>query len=120
MDDELKEFKEAEDLFNKWSELSDVVYTYTRALWSGHDNILFPFRKRYFYLGALYMFPKYTLRWKFFRILGKKFDQNIKITEVRNPKNHDKLREIALRYNLDPIKFTEEARKQERYWIFLK
>lgn len=29
--EELREFKEAKGLINKWSELSDVAYTYTRA-----------------------------------------------------------------------------------------
>ena len=33
--DELQELKEAYSWLNKWSEMSDVVYTVTRARWSG-------------------------------------------------------------------------------------
>jgi len=120
MNDELEEFKEANGLICKWSELSDVVYTYTRAQWSGHKDIKFPFKKTSFYIGLIYMFPKYTLRWKFFSILGKKFDNNLKITEVRNPEKIKKLEEIAKKYNLDPVKFKIEAEKLMKRWIFLK
>ncbi len=53
------------------------------------------------------MFPKYTLRWRFYRVLGKKIDKNVKITEVRNPKKLEKLEYIAKKYNLDSIKFRD-------------
>lgn len=118
--DELEELKEAKGLVCKWSELSDVVYTYTRAVWSGHKDLDFPFKKASFYAGLIYMFPKYTLRWKFFRILGKKFDKDLKITEVRNPKKIEKLENIAKKYNLDPIKFKAEAESLMKRWVFLK
>src|SRR3989344_7627894 len=117
--DELKEFWEANGLIDKWSELSDVVYTYTRAHWSGHKTIKYPFGKISFFIGLLYMFPKYTLRWKFYRVLGKKIDKNIKITEVRNPKKIEKLKVIAQKYNLNPQQFTDEAKKLIKRWIFL-
>lgn len=120
INDELGEWKEAEGLINKWSELSDVAYTYTRAQWSGHKNIKFPFKKLDLYIGFLYMFPKYTLRWKFFRVLGKRIDSNLKITEVRNPEKIEKLEDIAKKYNLDSIKFKNEAEKLMKKWVFLK
>lgn len=107
-------------MINKWSELSDVVYTYTRAHWSGHKNIEYPLSKISFYVGLLYMFPKYSLRWKFYRVLGKKINKNVKITEVRNPKKIEKLEHIAKKYNLDPIIFKNEAEKLIKKWIFLK
>ena len=118
--DEIQEFKESKGLINKWSELSDISYTYTRALWSGHQDIKFPFKKVFLYIGFVYMIPKYTLRWKFFRKLGKKFDKNLKINEVRNPKKLHKLEDIAIRYNLDPIMFTNEACRLKKRWLFLK
>jgi len=118
--DELEELNEAKGLINKWSELSDVAYTYTRAHWSGHTSIKYPLSKINFYVGLLYMFPKYTLRWKFYRVLGKKIDKNIKITEVRNPKKIEKLKVIAQKYNIDGEKFTQEAKKLMKRWIFLK
>ena len=118
--DELQEFREAKGLINKWSELSDVVYTYTRARWSGHRTIEYPLGKIGFYIGLIYMFPKYTLRWRFFRVLGKKIDSNIKITEVRNPKKIEKLEKMARKYNLNPEQFKTEATKLMKKWIFLK
>ena len=118
--DELEEFKEAKGFINKWSELSDVAYTYTCARWSGHKDVKFPFKKISLYIGFIYMLPKYTLRWKFFRILGRKIDKNLRITEVRNPNKIEKLEKIARKYNLDPIKFKDEAKKLMKKWVFLK
>jgi len=37
--DELEEYKEANGFIEKWSELSDIVYTYTRAKWFGYHEI---------------------------------------------------------------------------------
>ena len=118
--EELKELNETSGLINKWSELSDVVYTYTRAHWSGHKTIEYPLNKISFPLGLLYMFPKYSLRWKFYRVLGQKIDKNIKMTEVRNPKKKEKLKHIASKYNLDGEQFANEANKLMKRWIFLK
>ena len=75
--EELQELKESKGFIHKWSELSDVVYTFTRARWSGHENIKYPLGKISFWVGLLYMFPKYTLRWKFYRVLGKKIGKNV-------------------------------------------
>lgn len=118
--DELEELKEAEGLIHKWSEVSDVVYTYTRAKWSGHKELEFPLRRTHFYIGLIYMFPKYTLRWKFFRKIGKSFDKNLKITEVRNPKKIHKLEDIANKYNLDKDIFKSRSEKLLKRWVLLK
>lgn len=117
---ELKEFDEAKGMINKWSEISDVTYTYTRAHWSGHTDIKYPLTKIHFYVGLLYMFPKYSLRYKFYRILGKRIDKNAKLKEVRNPKKIEKLKHIARKYNLDEDKFEQEAKKLMAWWVFLK
>ena len=118
--DETAEYYEAHGFVSRWSELSDVVYTYTRAKWGGYDDVKFPFSNFKYFLGILYMFPKFTLRWKFYNTLGKKFDKNLKLTEVRNPKKIEKLEHIAKKYNLDPVRFRDEAVKLMKYWIFLK
>jgi len=118
--DELFELGEAKGIISKWSEISDVVYTYTRARWSGHKELDFPLKKYHFYIGLVYMFPKYTLRWKFFNKLGKKFDKKLNITEVRNPKKVQKLEDIADRYNLDKDEFKKEVKRLSKKWIFLK
>jgi hypothetical protein len=120
INDEYQEYLEARGFIDIWSELSDVAYTYTRAVWSGHKDVKFPFGKTRFIIGLLYMFPKYSLRWKFYNKLGKKFDENLHITEVRNPVKIEKLDHVAKKYNLDPIKFKSEAQKLMKYWVFLK
>jgi hypothetical protein len=120
MADELAEYEEAKGLIDSWSELSDVVYTYTRAKWSGHNTIDFPLSKILLPIGILYMIPKYTLRWKFFRDLGHQFDKGLNISEVRNPKKIEKLKNIAERYNLNPEEFTQRALELMKGKIFFR
>jgi hypothetical protein len=67
MQDELEEYHTARGIVHKWSEVSDVVYTYTRGKWSGHHSLVFLFSRRAYVVGLVYMFPKYTLQWLFFR-----------------------------------------------------
>lgn len=119
MADELAEYNEATGLIDTWSELSDVAYTYTRAKWSGHTTIDFPLSKTKYFIGILYMIPKYSLRFKFFRDLGHRFDESLNISEVRNPKKIEKLKAIAEKYNLDPDAFTDQATRLMRRRIFL-
>ncbi len=118
--DECAELEAAHGLIETWSELSDVVYTYTRAQWSGHEHISFPLSRFHFFIGLLYMFPKYTLRWHFFRTLGKNIDPELVISEVRNPKKAHKLDGIAQKYNIDPELFKNEAQRLMRRRLFLK
>jgi len=120
MADELAEYEDASGFVDTWSELSDVVYTYTRAKWSGHTTIDFPLSKIKYFIGILYMIPKYSLRWKFFRKLGHHFDKNLNISEVRNPKKIEKLKTIAEKYNLDPEKFTQQAKVLMKKHLFFK
>ncbi len=120
MTDELTEYNEASGVIDSWSELSDVAYTYTRANWSGHKNIKFPLSKWQFYLGIVYMIPKYTLRWRFFRKLGHQFDKNLNISEVRNPRKITKLIVLAEKYHLDPTLFQIRAEEMLRHTFLLK
>jgi len=66
------------------------------------------------------MFPKFTLRWRFFRELGHQFDKNLNISEVRNPKKIEKLKNIAEKYNIDPNDFTQKAMLLMKNRIFFK
>ncbi len=120
MADELAEYMEAETFVEIWSELSDVAYTYTRARWSGHNEITFPLSAARFYFGVLYMVPKYTLRWRFFRELGREFNLALKISEVRNPQKVEKLKSIAEKYHLDADEFTKRATHKMKGRLFLK
>ncbi len=114
--DELAELREAKGVVAIWSELSDIVYTVTRARWSGH-NLAFPLSKTEFFIGTCYMLPKYTLRWLFFRKLGKSFGKDFHM--VRNPSKPAKLRALAEMEGIDPTAFESRAKRLLRFWPLL-
>ncbi len=118
--DELAEYERDEGSLERWSELSDIVYTYTRARWSGHTDMSFPLTRKHFLLGALYMFPKYTLRWLFFVFAGRILKSKRLIREVRNPQRISKLDEIAEKYGLEKEAFHCACRKLLKSWPLLK
>ena len=120
MADEMREYKTAVRFMERWSEVSDVVYSYTRAKWSGHSELSFPLPRRYLIWGALYMFPKYTLRWLFFVIVGKLAGSPQIIRAVRNPQKSEKLKNIAAAYHLDEERFFALCQNLLKYWILLK
>lgn len=119
VEDELAELKEAKGILHKWSEYSDVVYTVTRGRWGGFE-IQSPISKQHFAIGSVYMFPKYSLRWLFFKRAGSKLNPQRPLREVRNPKKLHKLDYIARKYGLPPDKFADVCKKQLKYWPLLK
>ncbi|MDP2631260.1 MAG: hypothetical protein Q8P30_00650 [Candidatus Uhrbacteria bacterium] len=118
--DEMSELKEARGFFNRWSELSDVVYTVSRAHWSGHKSIKWKMGAGKYLWGMLYMFPKYTLRWIFFLLAGKLTKKNTKLREVRNPAKVHKLQDIAVRNKLDVERFERTCKRLLKFWPLLK
>ena len=118
MADEYAELQEARGIVYTWSELSDVAYTYGRSKWSGHD-ITLPISKSRYYIGLIYMYPKYTLRYAFFRRAGKKAGATTKLCEVRNPRKTHKLHFIADSYSIDKETFQKICEAQLRYWPLL-
>ena len=116
--DELEELHESTGQINKWSELSDVAYTYSRGKWSGHDLSL-PISKLQYCIGLFYMYPKYTLRYLFFKRAGQSINSNLIIKEVRNPKKTHKLHFIAQSYGIDKSLFQKQCEKQLKYWPLL-
>ncbi len=117
--DETLEFYQAKGLIEKWSELSDVVYTCTRANWGGYKNIKFQFSMPMYFYGLIYMIPKYSLRWLFFKYVAKKSGSNCKIREVRNPRKAEKLKHIAKKYNLEPNIFIQKTEETLKWWFLL-
>jgi hypothetical protein len=118
LEDEVSEYHSEQKMIARWSELSDIAYVCTRAQWSG-VYIIFPFNKLLFYLGVMYMIPKYTARWFFFRQAGKKLKAAKTIREVRNPKKTHKLHSIAEEYGVDIEMFQRICEKQLKYWPLL-
>jgi len=113
------EFEEARGIIEKWSELSDIVYTHTRAKWGGHKNFKFPMSPVFYVTGVFYMIPKYSLRYLFFRHVAKKIGSKSKIREVRNPSRLEKLKHIAEKYDLDSERFIQEVKKTLKWWPLL-
>lgn len=120
MADELAEYHEETNLIKKWSEASDVVYTYSRSKWSGHD-LTFPLGKLAYVLGFLYMIFKYTGRYLFFRSAGRKAGADKDIRCVRNPKKLHKLDDILTeqKINVDVQKLKSICQKRLKYWPLL-
>jgi hypothetical protein len=118
--DEVLEYHEAKGFFPTWSEISDVVYTHTRAKWTGYTHFRFPLHWYHYPIGLVYMYPKYTLRWLFFRKVGKIFGKHGMIHEVRNPRKIEKLQVLAEKYQIDKEKFVEECKKLLQWWPLLK
>lgn len=118
MAEELEEYRAAQGIIMKWSELSDVVYTCSRTRWSGH-SIKFPMSGWRYALGMVYMYPKYTSRWFFFRRAGRRLGSSKQVDEVRNPRKVAKLHSIAKRYGLNELEFQAACEKQLTYWPLL-
>lgn len=119
MADELAEYRTAVGMVHRWSEVSDVVYTYTRGKWSGHRALVFPLSQSAYIIGLVYMFPKYTLRWLFFRHIARAMGATHTVTEVRNPKKLHKLVDIAQHNDLEPHEFTRRAQALMKWWLLL-
>ena len=119
MADELAEYHEETKLLKKWSEASDVVYTYTRSKWTGHDGVEFPLGASAYAFGILYMFPKYSLRQLFFQRAGKKAGMGTRLICVRNPTKTHKLHTIAKENGIDKQRFQSICERQLKYWVLL-
>jgi hypothetical protein len=107
-------------LLKKWSELSDVAYTCTRARWSGHE-LEFPLAKWQYPLGILYMYPKYSGRFLFYRRAGRKAGANKDIRCVRNPRKLHKLDEILAEQHIqvDRPRLHDVCQHQLKRWPLL-
>lgn len=121
--DELEEYHEAKGIVPTWSEISDIVYTHTRAQWTGYKHFIFPLPWYQYAIGWLYMFPKYTLRWSFFWVAARLTDKNIRMRELRNPKKVEKLYGLAEKYRMDDKTkeiFVGKCKRLLKYWPLLK
>ena len=118
--EEYEELLVARGWIEHWSEYSDVVYTLTRARWSGYVDVQSPINCLQFVYGSVYMFPKITLRFWYYQRAAKKAGYNGRVTEIRNPQKEHKVREIADKYGIDADAFVRVCRNQLKYWPLLK
>lgn len=117
---EFQELRHARGWLERWSEMADVACAYTRGRWgSGHAGLYCPLGPGRYRLGLLYAVPKYTSRWLFYYVAGRKVGASRKLTEVRNPRKREKLCAIALRYEIPPEEFVEVCQRLARWWPLL-
>ena len=117
---ELSEYEAETKAIKRWSELSDITYTCSRARWSGY-YLPFPLKRYQYWLGLIYMLPKYTNRFLFFRMAGRKAGANKDIRCVRNPNKLEKIDETIRDQNVevDLEKLKNICQKQRRFWLLL-
>ena len=106
--EELRERRIATTPWQKLSETSDVFFSISRAQYDGFPvRKLPPFFATSHVLVYVYMLAKFTLRWNFFRtaaIICNAPHCNL-VREVVNPNKDQKLEEVALRHQIDPMEF---------------
>jgi hypothetical protein len=117
MTGELEEYHDADGWLHHWSELSDVVYTHSRTtVYDGYE-MDFPLSLFHYMAGLPYMYGKYSSRWLFYHLVGKKFGSDVRA--VLNPKKEEKLRRVAGFFDLPPDEFVTECIKLQKKWLFL-
>ncbi len=106
--EELRERRIAKTPWQKLSETSDVFFSSSRARYDGFPvRKVPPFVTSRHVLVYAYMLTKFTLRWKFYRTAAiicnaPHYDS---VREVVNPSKDQKLEEVAMRHQIDPVEF---------------
>lgn len=119
LQEELQERRNAKTWLRKLSETSDVFFSISRAHYDGYPVRRLPSFGVVRHLPIYaYMLVKYTSRWRFYRTVAVLCNapRNDLVREVVNPDRDQKLEEVALRYQLDPIKFREVGCHVRRAW----
>ena len=116
--EELKERRAATTSLRRLSETADVYFTCSRAEYDG-----FPLRKLppCSALASAYMVGKFTSRWMFYRLLALSCRclEHGSVREVVNPGKDSKLREVAMRHQIDCSRFMTVGRRLRRVWPLL-
>jgi hypothetical protein len=115
--EERQELQEATTFLQKISESSDVIFSISRARHDGYDIHPLPrFFDRDYTLAYMYMIGKFSSRWMFFRTAAFLSRAPHPVREVVNPTKDDKLRVVAVRHQIDPIRFKRICRRLLRIW----
>jgi len=120
--EELRERRIAKTPWQKLSETSDVFFSSSRARYDGFPvRKVPPFVTSRHVLVYAYMLTKFTLRWKFYRTAAiicnaPHYDS---VREVVNPSKDQKLKEVAMRHQIDPVEFKRVCRQLRQVWPLL-
>eukprot|EP00697_Spironema_sp_BW2_P004266 gnl/Spiro4/1580_TR837_c0_g1_i1.p1 gnl/Spiro4/1580_TR837_c0_g1~~gnl/Spiro4/1580_TR837_c0_g1_i1.p1 ORF type:complete len:175 (+),score=13.63 gnl/Spiro4/1580_TR837_c0_g1_i1:79-525(+) len=119
---EMREFRQASTRLHRLSELSDISFTYTRAISNGY-HVPNPFVLTSVPSRCVidaYMIVKYSTRFYFYRFCGWRAGHPTTLREVRNPMKTNKLEEIAKGNRIaDVDHFVRICVWWRRYWPFL-
>lgn len=119
--EELRERRSAKTSWQMFSETSDVVFSSSRAEYDGFPvRRLPPFVTPRHILVYAYMLAKFTLRWKFYRTVAILCNapQYDLVREVKNLSKDHKLKEVALRYHINPVDLKELFVNCDEYGLF--
>ncbi|RSM02831.1 hypothetical protein CEP52_007731 [Fusarium oligoseptatum] len=119
--EELYERRQAKTLCQKLSETADVFYIISRSHHDGYPLRHLPGFACSHLLVYAYLLPKYTLRWKFYRLAAYQCGSPNAgfVREVVNPAKDHKLHEVASRHGIDPETFTRVCRRLRYFWPLL-
>lgn len=115
--EERQELNEAKTWLGKLSESSDFIFSISRARHDGYDIHPLPhfFDLRYT-LPYIYMIWKFSSRCMFYRTAAFLYRAPHSVREVVNPTKDDKLYQVAIRHQLDPVQFKQICRRLLRVW----
>lgn len=120
--EELQERRIANPGWQRLSESSDVLFSILRAQHDGHSvGNPPPFRTWHNSLAYAYMVAKYTSRWMFYRMAARfcSSADHHTVFEVVNPARDHKLEEVALRHQINTLRFCKVCRRLRRVWPLL-
>lgn len=118
--EEKQELQEAVTLLEKLSEASDVLFSISRAQYDGfYIQPLPSLSDPKYTLAYLYMLSKFSSRCLFYITVSILFRAPHTVREVVNPTKIDKLHQVAIRHQLDPVQFTQMCQKLLRLWPLL-
>jgi len=120
--EEIEELLEAPNRIYRLSETTDVFFAISRAKYDGFPIESIPSFPETFPRSIVYpyMIWKYTARWALYKAVAKFCGGDWKnMREVVNPGKDSKLVEVALRHNIDPVKFVKVGRRIRRVWPLL-
>lgn len=115
--EEIRELQKANNGLEKLSEASDVLFSISRARHDGYNIRPLPsFFDRKYMLVYMYMIGKFSSWWMFFRTAALLCRAPHLMREVVNPAKDKKLRQVAVRHEIDPIRFEQVCQRLLHIW----
>lgn len=118
--EELLECQQAHHALLRLSETCDVLFSFARAQYDGHEIRRRARTNKYRYnLPYTYMVPKFPWRYAFYRAAGVLCRSTCAVREVVDPAREHNLDEVAERYGIDRNRFRVISRGLCNIWPLL-